>query len=113
MVDIIEKEQRACFDFFWNEVSLSEETYGLIRDNTLNREMCSIASIGFGLGAIVVGAERGYVTLEEARKRVVGTLRTMKEKPERIHGFYYHFLEMSTGKDILNVKFLLLIRPFF
>ena len=98
MVDIIEREQRACFDFFWNEVSLSEETYGLIRDNTLNREMCSIASVGFGLGAIVVGVERGYVTLEKARERVVGTLKTMKEKPERVHGFYYHFLEMSTGK---------------
>ena len=40
----------------------------------------------------------GYVTLEKARERVVGTLKTMKEKPERVHGFYYHFLEMSTGK---------------
>ena len=60
MKNIIEKEQKACFDFFWNEVSLSDEVYGLIRDNTKNKNMCSIASIGFGLPAIVVGVERGY-----------------------------------------------------
>ncbi len=97
MVDILEKEQRKCFDFFWNEVSLKEETYGLIRDNTLNKNMCSIASLGFGLPAIAIGIERGYITREQGEERVLKTLLTMKEKPERVHGFYYHFLHMDTA----------------
>ena len=98
MKDIIEKEQRACFDFFWNEVSLSDSVYGLIRDNTKNKNMCSIASIGFGLPAIVIGVERGYVSYTEAEERVFRTLETMKKKPERMHGFYYHFIEMDTAR---------------
>jgi len=98
MVGIVEREQKACFDFFWNEVSLSEETYGLVRDNTDNKNMCSIASVGYALPAIIIGIERGYITREEGEERVLRTLRTMKEKPDRVHGFYYHFLEMETGK---------------
>ena len=100
MADILEKEQRKCFDFFWNEVSLTEESYGLIRDNTNKKQldMCSIASIGFGLPAIVIGIERGYITKEEGEERVLKTLQTMKEKTERVHGYYYHFLDMNTAK---------------
>lgn len=98
MIDILEKEQRKCFDFFWNEVSLQEESFGLIRDNTKSQKMCSIASIGFGLPAIVVGIERGYITKEQGEERVRRTLCTMKEKTERVHGFYYHFLDMDTAK---------------
>ena len=98
MVDILEREARKCFEFFWKEVSLSEETYGLIRDNTAHPNMCSVASVGYGLPAIVIGIERGYISFEEGKERVLGTLRTMKDKPERIRGFYYHFIEMNTAK---------------
>lgn len=98
MSNIIEQEARKCFDFFWNEVSLSEESYGLIRDNNENKKMCSIASVGYGLPAIVIGVERGYITYEEGKERVLRTLLTMRDKTERIHGFYFHFLEMETAK---------------
>ena len=98
MSNIIEKEARKCFEFFWNEVSLSEESYGLIRDNTRNRDMCSIASVGYGLAAFVIGVERKYITFEEGKERALRTLLTMRDKTERIRGFYFHFLEMDTAK---------------
>lgn len=59
---ILEEEEKRCFDFFWNEVSESEKSYGLIRDNDVERDMCSIASVGYGLAGLAVGVERGYVT---------------------------------------------------
>ncbi len=93
--NVMEAEERGCFEFFWREVSLTPEGLGLIRDNDVNREMCSIASVGYGLAALAIGAERGYVGRREAEERAVGTLRTMKERPVRIHGFYYHFLQME------------------
>ena len=98
MSNIIEKEARKCFEFFWKEVSLSEETYGLIRDNNRNLKMCSIASVGYGLAALAVGVERGYITFAQGQERAIGTLRTMRDKPDRVRGFYYHFLEMETAK---------------
>jgi hypothetical protein len=104
---VLEEEERKCFDFFWNEVSESKESYGLIRDNDVKRDMCSIASVGFGLAGLAVGAERGYVTREDAGERALGTLKTMKEKTERVHGFYYHFLNMEDasryGKSEVSV----------
>lgn len=104
---ILEEEEKRCFDFFWNEVSESEKSYGLIRDNDVERDMCSIASVGYGLAGLAVGVERGYVTREEAEQRAIGTLVTLKEKTERVHGFFYHFLHMEDasryGKSEVSV----------
>ena len=95
---ILDLEAKASFDFFWNTASTSEETYGLIPDNTVNHNMCSIASVGFGLAAIPVGVHRGWITREEGEERAWRTLVTMNTKPDTLHGFYYHFLYMDTAK---------------
>lgn len=96
--EIIELEEKKCFEFFWNEVSLKEESFGLIRDNSMNPDMASIASVGFGLGAIVTGVYRKWITWDEGEERAYKTLHTMRAKISTVHGFYYHFLEMSSGK---------------
>ena len=94
---ILDAEAKASFDFFWNTASTAEASYGLIPDNNLNHEMCSIASVGYGLAAIAIGVHRGWITREEGEARAYRTLVTMNTKPETIHGFYYHFLYMDTG----------------
>ena len=53
--EILDLEERSSFDFFWKEVSLSDRGYGLIRDNTKDRNVASIASVGFGLSALPAG----------------------------------------------------------
>lgn len=93
---ILDLEAKASFDFFWNTASTREESYGLIPDNTNNPYMCSIASIGFGLAAIPIGVHRGWITREEGEERAWHTLVTMNTKPQTMHGFYYHFLDMDT-----------------
>ena len=92
---ILEEEERKCFDFFWKEVSESKEGFGLIRDNDVKRDMCSIASVGYGLAGLAIGVERGYVGRQEAQERAVGTLITLMELAQRVHGFFYHFLNME------------------
>ena len=98
MSNIIELEERKCFDFFWKEISHTDEGFGLIRDNNVQRDMSSIASIGFGLAGIVIGCERGYITKKEGEERAIRTLKTMYENAEEEHGFFYHFLLMDTAK---------------
>lgn len=95
--NIVELEEKACFDFFWNEVSTEEATYGLIRDNTKHRNMASIASVGYGLGAIAIGVHRNWITFEEGEERAYRTLHTMNTKIENLHGFFYHFIDMRDG----------------
>jgi hypothetical protein len=61
--------------------------------------------VGFALTAYPIGVERGYVTREEARARVLTTLRFFDAAPQGPEpagrtghrGFFYHFLDMKTG----------------
>lgn len=105
-VNIIELEARKSFDFFWKEVSLSDKGYGLIRDNTSKAEthktVASVASVGFGLAAIVIGAERGWVDHKEAENRALGTLKTLYYNVEQLEGFFCHFVNMEDGKRAWN-----------
>ncbi len=58
----------------------------------------SIAVTGFGLSALVIGAERGWISKEEAKRRAELCLDTFLKKTESRDGFFYHFLDPKTGK---------------
>ncbi len=101
---VIEYEMRGSFNFFWEQANSDAGSpgYGLIRDRYPgNEEIASIASVGFGLTAYLIGVEKGYISYEQAYERVNGTLDTLL-KLERVEGFYYHFLNMRTGKRAWN-----------
>lgn len=101
-LEVIKKEERASFDFFWKEanIEVGSPGYGLIRDNTSKdtKNMASIASVGFGLAAIPIGIEHGWITKEEGYQRAKGTLETFLNHAEQYEGFFYHFLDMRTAK---------------
>ena len=95
--------QRRTFRFFW-ETSNPEN--GLARDRFPSPSPASIAAVGFALTAYPVGVERGYITRPQARDRVLATLRFFHDAPQGPapsgmtghNGFFYHFLDMTTGK---------------
>lgn len=99
---ILSLEAQKSFDFFWNEANseVGSKGFGLIRDNTSEegKDICSIASVGFGLSVIPIGVERGWITREEGFERAKGTLLTFLNNAEHVEGFYYHFLHMDTAK---------------
>lgn len=101
-LDILDLEAKGCFDFFWNEVCTEGEGYGLIKDNTSKWEshvnIASVASVGFGLSAIIIGVERGWITYEQGKKRALGTLKTLYNNVGQVSGFFNHFVDMYTGK---------------
>ena len=99
---LIELEERT-FRFFWDTANPKN---GLIPDRYPTPSFSSIAAVGFGLTAYPIGIERGYVTREAARQRVLATLRFFHDAPQGssahgvsgYKGFYYHFLDMKTGE---------------
>jgi hypothetical protein len=97
---LIERELRGCFDYFWQETQaeLGSVGYGLTRDNTKPKEkdFASIAATGFALAAYPVGVEKGWITRKQGLERTVGTLRTFEGLSE-YKGFFYHFIHISTG----------------
>jgi hypothetical protein len=98
---LLDTIQHSAFKFFWQEANSSN---GLIKDRSANGAPCSIASVGFGLSAICIGVDRGWVTRAAARDRVLTTLNTFWTGPQGSgnsyigsFGLFYHFLDMSTA----------------
>lgn len=99
--------QRAAVDFFWYEANPHN---GLIRDRSQRGSPASIAAVGFGLSAIHVGVERGWIVRTAARDRVLTTLKTFWEGPQGTaasgtigyRGFFYHFLDMTTATRMVS-----------
>ena len=91
------------FSFFWDTANPQN---GLIPDRYPTPSYSSIAAVGFGLTTYPIGVERGYVAREDARRRVLATLRFFRNAPQNngargaagYKGFYYHFLDMKTGE---------------
>jgi hypothetical protein len=63
-----------------------------------SRDIASTAATGFGITAICVGAEYGWIPKREAAERVRTTLRFFADKADQEHGWFYHWMDVSTGE---------------
>ena len=81
------------FRFFWET---GNPRNGLIPDRFPTPSFASISAVGFGLTAYPIGVERGYISREAARQRVLATLRFFASEVNQ-HGFFYHFIDMRSG----------------
>lgn len=98
-LDVIKEEHRLSFNYLWEATNSdpSSNGYGLVRDRYPgNPSLSSVAAVGFALAAIPGAVENEWITYEEGKERVIGTLDTLL-KMERTEGFYYHFINMMTG----------------
>ena len=101
--------QRRTFDWFWETTN---ERNGLVPDRWPTKSFSSIAAVGFGLTGYLVGVERGWITREQARDRVLTTLRFFWQAPQGSgptnvtghRGFFYHFLDMERGLRFERVE---------
>jgi len=97
------------FEFFWRT---ADPATGLVPDRYPTPSFSSIAAVGFGLTALPIGVEHGWVSRAAARDRVLTTLRFFRDAPQGpgaegvtgYNGFYYHFLDMTTGRRYQDVE---------
>jgi hypothetical protein len=94
--------QRDSFAYFVHEVNPRN---GLVKDKTADNWPASIAAVGMALTVYPIGVERGFMTRAHALKLTLATLRffATSEQGTGPHasghqGFYYHFLDMDTGR---------------
>jgi hypothetical protein len=94
--------QHCCFYYFWYAVNPAN---GLVPDRSATGSACSIAAVGFGLTAIGIAADHGWITRTQAAGRVLTTLQTFWQGPQGsgssgvigYKGWFYHFLDMNTA----------------
>ena len=105
----IDTLQVRTFRYFWD---LCNPLTGLAPDRAPSKSFASVAATGFALTAYPIGAERGYVTREEAAARARRTLEffwaarqdTARAGATGYQGFYYHFLDPETGARFEQVE---------
>ena len=94
--------QRNSFAYFVHETNPRN---GLVFDKTRDDWPASIAAMGMALTAYPVGVVRRFIERDDAAARTLTMLRFLadseqSESPEATgyRGFYYHFLDMQTGR---------------
>ncbi|ACB74414.1 glucoamylase family protein [Opitutus terrae] len=95
--ELVTLVQEACFRYYWEtahpQAGLAPEV--LPGDENL----LALGGSGFGVMAILVGAERGFVPRAAAAERLRTIVRFLA-RADRFHGVWPHFLNGDTGKVI-------------
>lgn len=101
-LDLVNALQEQALRYLLDE---ADPLTGLVADSTSPGIVCSIAACGMALAAYPIAAERGLVTRSEAATRTLRLLRFFHESTQGeeadatgYRGFYYHFLDMQTGR---------------
>ena len=100
--------QREAFEYFLKAVNPKN---GLIADKSKRGWPASIAATGLALASYAVGVERGWMARKAAVQRTLTTLRFFRDSEQSTakdatgyKGFYYHFLDMKTGRRVWNCE---------
>jgi hypothetical protein len=94
--------QYRTFQYFWDGAEpnsgMARERFhedGIYPENDMN--VVTSGGSGFGIMAILVGIERGFITRDEAVTRYTRVVNFLK-KADRFHGAWPHWLYGETGK---------------
>ncbi|QBR71678.1 beta-glucosidase [Beijerinckiaceae bacterium] len=98
---LINLVQRQTFRYFWEGAhpvcGLARDRTGLVAD--ADDDLVSIGGSGFAVMAIIVAAERGWVSREEAGARLALMLGFLERAP-CYHGVFPHYMNGRTGMPI-------------
>ncbi len=100
--EIMDLTQRETFKYFWNFAhpvsGAAKERYHPLNP-TLNQNVVTTGGTGFGLMAIIVGIERGYITRSEGLAKFQ-TILNYLETANRFHGAWPHWMDGNSGNVI-------------
>ncbi|MFD1770512.1 glucoamylase family protein [Sphingobacterium suaedae] len=91
---LLTKVQRQTFAYFWD---FAHPAYGMIRERNTSGDIVTTGGTGFGLMAILVGIERGFITREQGLERTKKIVSFLK-LADRYHGAFSHWYNGNTGK---------------
>ncbi|MGH8233428.1 MAG: GH39 family glycosyl hydrolase [Rhodanobacteraceae bacterium] len=99
---LLEQLQSSAFRYFTENANPKT---GLVADSSKKESAASIATTGFALSCHPVAVERGWLTRKQAAATTLKTLTFFASSRQGsdaqatgYKGFYYHFLDMRTGK---------------
>ena len=100
--------QQRSFRYFWEQ---ADPQTGLVPDRaridgsslpSSHQNVASIAATGFGLTALCLAADKGWVQQAQARERTRNTLRFFAARAFQQRGWFYHWMDAKTGERRWN-----------
>ena len=88
--------QEQTFKYFWD---FAHPSSGLVRERNTSGDLVTTGGTGFGMMAIIVGIERGFISRSEGVERWAKVVEFLS-KADRFHGAWSHWLNGNTGKVI-------------
>lgn len=95
--ELLTMVQEGCFRYYWEAAHPNAGMAIEIRPGDEN--LVAVGASGFGIMALVVGADRNFVTRADCANRILKIVRFLKSA-DRFHGAWPHFLDGRTGKII-------------
>lgn len=94
--ELLDKVQEATFRYFWDGADAAS---GMARERT-GADVVTTGGTGFGVMAICVAAERGFVTRGEACARINRIVDFLDTKATKYHGAFSHWIDGTTGQTV-------------
>lgn len=94
--DLLTEVQHQTFKYFWD---FAHPASGMARERNTSADLVTSGGSGFGIMALIVGIERGFITRQQGIERmnkIVGFLETA----DRFHGVWPHWMNGNTGDVI-------------
>ena len=89
--------QAACFRYYWEG---ADPHSGMTRESIPGDDrIIATGASGFGIAALTVGVDRGFITREEGVERLTKIVDFL-EHADRYHGVWSHYMDGSTGKTM-------------
>lgn len=94
--ELLTMVQEYTFRYFWN---FAHPVSGLARERNTSGDVVTMGGSGFGVMAILVGIERGFISREQGLQRLLKIV-TFLENANRFKGVFPHWMHGSTGDVI-------------
>ncbi len=91
---LLDMVQQYTFRYFWD---FAHPASGLSRERNTSGDVVTMGGTGFGLMAILVGVERGFITRQQGMERI-HQMAAFLENADRFHGAFPHWMNGVTGQ---------------
>lgn len=100
LLDLVQRQTLKYFTDFAHPVSgMARERSNVVAEYGYDLDCVTTGGTGFGIMAIIAGAERGWISQDEALERITKIVEFL-EGAEKYHGAFSHFIDGNTGKTI-------------
>lgn len=94
--ELLTMVQRYTFRYFWD---FAHPVSGMARERNTSGDIVTTGGTGFGVMAILVGIERGFITRQQGLDRMLQIV-SFLQFADRFHGVFPHWMNGATGNVV-------------